>query len=66
VASSATEPIQVNVAEVLYAGVSPEFPGIDQINLKLNYTLAPGQDQISIQVTAPSANQTVTYTLPAN
>jgi uncharacterized protein (TIGR03437 family) len=66
-AALAAESIQVDAGQILYAGVSPEFPGIDQINLKLpNYTLASGQNSITIQFTAPTANQTVTYTLPAN
>ncbi len=69
--SSAVEPIQITVegvaAQVLYDGVQPQFPGIDQINVQLpTYTLPAGQNTVSIQINAPSANQTVTYQLVSN
>jgi uncharacterized protein (TIGR03437 family) len=70
-ASSAVEPIQVLVegqpAQVLYDGVQPQYPGIDQMNVQLpNYTLPTGKATVTIRINAPTANQTVTYELPAS
>jgi uncharacterized protein (TIGR03437 family) len=70
-ASTAVEPIQATVqgmpAQVLYDGVAPSYPGIDQINLQLpNYTLPAGTNSVTVQFIAPTANQTVTYQLSAN
>lgn len=70
VASSAVTPITVTVqglaAQVLYDGVQPSYPGIDQINLQLpKYTLAAGANTVTVQFNVPSANQTVTYQLNA-
>jgi uncharacterized protein (TIGR03437 family) len=70
VASSAVESIQIAVqgqpAQVTYAGVQPQYPGFDQVNVKLpNYTLAAGQSIVTIQITAPATGQTLTYTLAA-
>jgi uncharacterized protein (TIGR03437 family) len=70
-ASAAVEPIQVSVAgqsaTVLYDGLQPSYPGIDQINLQLPaYTLPPEANSVSIQITAPGANQAVAYQIPAN
>jgi len=70
VASSAVASVQVLVqgqpAQVTYAGVQPQYPGFDQINLKLpNYTLAAGQSTLTFQITAPATAQTLSYTLPA-
>lgn len=70
-ASSAVTPIQVTVqglpATVLYDGVQPSYPGIDQINLQLpNYTLPAGTTSVTVQFSAPAANQTVAYQLSAN
>jgi uncharacterized protein (TIGR03437 family) len=70
-ASTALTPIQVTVqglaAQVLYDGVQPTYPGIDQINLQLpNYTLPAGTNSVTVQISAPSANQTITYQLNAN
>jgi uncharacterized protein (TIGR03437 family) len=68
--SNATEPIQILVqgqpAQILYAGVQPQYPGFDQINLRLpNYTLPAGQSTVKFQITAPSAGQTLNYTIDA-
>jgi uncharacterized protein (TIGR03437 family) len=65
-ASAAVEPVQIQVqglaAQVLYAGVQPQYPGLDQITLQLpKYTLAPGEHTATIQVTAPSTGQVVRY-----
>jgi uncharacterized protein (TIGR03437 family) len=70
VASSAVASVQILVqgqpAQVTYAGVQPQFPGFDQINLKLpNYTLTAGQSSVTFQITAPATGQTLTYTLTA-
>jgi uncharacterized protein (TIGR03437 family) len=69
-ASAAVESIQILVqgqpAQVTYAGVQPQFPGFDQINLRLpNYTLAAGQSTVAFQITAPSTGQTLSYTINA-
>jgi uncharacterized protein (TIGR03437 family) len=70
VASSAVASIQILVqgqpAQVTYAGVQPQYPGFDQVNLKLpSYTLAAGQSAVTFQITAPSTGQTLNYTIPA-
>jgi uncharacterized protein (TIGR03437 family) len=70
VASSAVATVQILVqgqpAQVTYAGVQPQYPGFDQINLKLpNYKLTAGQSTVTFQITAPSTGQTLNYTLPA-
>jgi uncharacterized protein (TIGR03437 family) len=70
-ASAAVEPVQVTVqgvpATVAYAGAQSQFPGIDQMNVQIpNYTLPQGKTTATIQFTAPTANQTVTYEVPAN
>jgi uncharacterized protein (TIGR03437 family) len=64
--SSATEPIQATVqglpAQVLYDGVQPQYPGLDQINLKLPQYPAPaGKATATIQISVPSTGQTVKY-----
>ena len=69
-ASSAVESIQINVqgqpAQVSYTGVQPQYPGFDQVNLKLpNYTLTAGQSTVTFQITAPATGQTLNYTLSA-
>jgi uncharacterized protein (TIGR03437 family) len=69
-ASSAVESIQINVqgqpAQVSYTGVQPQYPGFDQVNLKLpNYTLTAGQSTVTFQITAPSTGQTLNYTIAA-
>jgi uncharacterized protein (TIGR03437 family) len=69
-ASAAVESIQILVqgqpAQVTYAGVQPQSPGFDQVNLKLpNYTLAAGQSTLTFQITAPSTGQTLNYTINA-
>jgi uncharacterized protein (TIGR03437 family) len=52
---------------VLYSGVQPQFPGLDQISLRLpQYTLAAGTTTVTLQVTATSTGQTVRYTIGAN
>jgi uncharacterized protein (TIGR03437 family) len=64
--SSATEPIQATVqglpAQVLYDGVQPQYPGLDQINLKLpSYPAPTGKATATIQIFVPSTGQTVRY-----
>jgi uncharacterized protein (TIGR03437 family) len=70
VASSAVATIQVTVqglaAKVIYAGVQPQYPGIDQMNLQMPaYKLAAGQSTVTVQFSAPSASQTVSYQVSA-
>jgi uncharacterized protein (TIGR03437 family) len=70
VASNAVASVQILIqgqpAQVAYAGVQPQFPGFDQINVKLpNYTLTAGQSSIVFQITAPSTGQTLNYTVNA-
>jgi uncharacterized protein (TIGR03437 family) len=69
-ASSAVESIQILVqgqpAQVTYAGVQPQYPGFDQVNLKLPpYTLTAGQSTVTFQITAPATGQTLNYTIAA-
>jgi uncharacterized protein (TIGR03437 family) len=64
--SNAAEPIQILVqgqpAQILYAGVQPQYPGLDQITLRLpQYTLAAGETTAKFQIIAPSAGQTLRY-----
>ena len=70
IASSAVATIQILIqgqpAQVTYSGVQPQYPGFDQINLKLpNYTLTAGQSTVTFQITAPSTGQTLNYTIAA-
>ena len=67
-ASPAVETVQILVqgqpAQVTYAGVQPQYPGFDQINLKLpNYTLPASQSTVTFQITAPSTGQTLSYAI---
>jgi uncharacterized protein (TIGR03437 family) len=65
----ATVQIQVQglAAQVLYSGVQPQYPGLDQITLQLpQYTLAAGQSQVSFQIAAPATGQTLLYNLAAD
>jgi uncharacterized protein (TIGR03437 family) len=69
-ASNAVETVQIQVqgqpAQVTYTGVQPQYPGFDQVNVKLpNYTLTAGQSAVTFQITAPTTGQTLTYTLAA-
>ena len=69
-ASSAVATIQIRVqgqpVQVTYAGVQPQYPGFDQVNLKLpSYTLTAGQSSVTFQITAPSTGQTLSYTIAA-
>ncbi|HMD71110.1 MAG TPA: carboxypeptidase regulatory-like domain-containing protein [Bryobacteraceae bacterium] len=69
-ASNAVESVQVFVqgqpAQVTYAGVQPQYPGFDQVNVKLpSYTLTSGQSSVTFQITAPATGQTLNYTLAA-
>jgi len=70
-ASQALQTVQVQVqgmtAPVAYAGVQPQYPGFDQINVKMpKYTLSPGQSAVTFRIAAPATGQTLTYSLPAN
>jgi uncharacterized protein (TIGR03437 family) len=54
-------------AQILYAGVQPQYPGLDQITLQMpKYTLAPGQSLVTLQITAPATGQTLRYDLAAD
>ena len=69
--SPALEAVQVLVqglgAQILYAGVQPQYPGLDQITLQMpKYTLAPGQSLVTLQITAPATGQTLRYDLAAD
>jgi uncharacterized protein (TIGR03437 family) len=69
--SAAVESIQILVqglaAKVLYAGVQPQYPGLDQITLQLPaYTLPAGKKTVTIQIAAPSTGQTVSYEMDSN
>lgn len=69
--SAAVEAIQIVVqgqtAKVLYAGVQPQYPGLDQITLLLPaYTLPAGKKTVTVQITAPSTGQTVSYEVDSN
>ena len=69
-ASNAVETVQIQVqgqpAQVTYTGVQPQYPGFDQVNVKLpNYTLTAGQSAVTFQITAPATGQTLTYTIAA-
>jgi uncharacterized protein (TIGR03437 family) len=69
-ASVATETVQITVeglpARVLYAGVQPQYPGLDQISIQLpKYTLGPGKTTASLQIVAASTGQIVRYELAA-
>jgi uncharacterized protein (TIGR03437 family) len=70
VASSAVATVQIlaqgQPAQVTYAGVQPQYPGFDQVNLKLPpYTLTAGQSTVTFQITAPATGQTLNYTIAA-
>lgn len=69
--SAAVETIQIMVqgqaAKVLYSGVQPQYPGLDQITLQLPpYTLPAGRKTATIQIGAPSTGQTVSYQIDSN
>jgi uncharacterized protein (TIGR03437 family) len=68
--SAAVQSVQIQVqgmaAQVLYAGVQPQYPGLYQITLQLpQYTLTQGQSLVSFQITAPATGQTLRYDLDA-
>jgi len=59
--------VQGQAAKVLYAGVQPQYPGLDQITVQLpNYTLPAGKTTATIQIGAPSTGQTVSYEMASN
>jgi uncharacterized protein (TIGR03437 family) len=69
--SAAVETIQIVVqgqaAKVLYAGVQSQYPGLDQITLQLPaYTLPAGKQTVTIQISAPSIGQTLSYEVNSN
>ncbi len=71
VASAAVETVQILVqgqaAKLLYAGVQPQYPGLDQMTIQLPaYTLPADKKTVTIQITAPSTGQTVTYEINSN
>ncbi len=68
--SPALQTVQVQVqgmaAQVVYAGVQPQYPGFYQINLQMpKYTLAAGQAAVTLQIAALATGQTLRYTLAA-
>jgi uncharacterized protein (TIGR03437 family) len=70
-ASASVETVQVaaqgQAGKVLYAGVQPQFPGLDQITLQLPvYTLPAGKKTVTIQISTPATGQTVSYELDSN
>ena len=69
-ASNAVETVQIQVqgqpAQVTYTGVQPQYPGFDQVNVKLpSYTIGAGQSSVTFQITAPATGQTLNYTIAA-
>lgn len=69
--SAAVETVQILVqgqaAKLLYAGIQPQFPGLDQITLQLpGYTLPAGKKTVTVQITAPATGQTVFYEIDSN
>ena len=68
--SPAVQSVQIQVqglpAQVLYAGVQPQYPGLYQITLQLpQYTLTQGQSLVTFQISAPATGQTLNYSLDA-
>ena len=47
-------------ATILYSGVQPQYPGLDQINVRLSKAARPSM----VEITAVSTGQTVRYELP--
>jgi len=44
----------------------PQYPGFDQVNLKLpNYTLTGGQSTVTFQITAPPPAKPLNYSIAA-
>jgi len=69
--SAALETVQIQVqglaAQVLYAGVQPQYPGLYQITMQVpKYTLPAGQALVTIQIAAPTTGQILRYSLNAN
>src|SRR5271157_539612 len=69
--SPALQTVQVQAqglaAQVVYAGVQPQYPGLDQITVQMpHYTLPPGQSVVTLQIAAPATGQTLSYQLPAD
>jgi uncharacterized protein (TIGR03437 family) len=59
--------VQGQSAKVLYAGVQSQYPGLDQITLQLPaYTLPAGKTTATIQISAPSTGQTLSYEVSSN
>lgn len=73
VASEAVWPIQISVggvpAQILYAGLQPGYPGLDQVVLRVpEYSIPASQSTVAIDITAPEARQNgqiLHYELPA-
>ena len=68
--SSAVESVQVQVqglaAQILYAGVQPQYPGLDQITLQVpQYTLPAGASVVTFQIAAPATGQVLSYSAAA-
>ena len=59
--------MQGQAAKVLYAGVQSQYPGLDQITVQLPaYTLPAGKKTVTIQISAPSTGQTLSYEVNSN
>jgi len=67
VAASASAPVSVTVqgmaATVLYAGVQPQYPGLDQITIQLPAYTANPNNAANLSISA--GGQTVNYSLPS-
>jgi uncharacterized protein (TIGR03437 family) len=59
--------VQGLAAQISYAGVQPQYPGLDQITLQMpKYTLSQGQSLVTFQIATPATGQTLRYDLDAN
>jgi uncharacterized protein (TIGR03437 family) len=69
--SPATAQIKITVeglpAQILYAGLQPQYSGFDQIVLQLpQYAVPAGQTTVNFVITAPSIGQTLHYTIDSH
>jgi uncharacterized protein (TIGR03437 family) len=53
-------------AQVVYAGIQPQSPGLDQLTLQLpKYTLLSTATTVTIQITAPTTGKVLNYEIAA-
>jgi uncharacterized protein (TIGR03437 family) len=58
--------VEGTAARMYYAGVQPQFPGLDQIVFQLPaYALASGSNTISLEIDTADGSQSVIYKVPA-